>query len=81
MPLLLKMKTTGFIFTAFLIFIASCSPGPAKKENTKTEPGKNNIDSVQTKTIADVATILAKKKYLFYVITTFVRQSRDKVKL
>jgi peptidoglycan/xylan/chitin deacetylase (PgdA/CDA1 family) len=57
MYLLLKMKTNGFIFTAFLIFMASCSPGPAKKEAEK-----NTADSVQTKTITDVAAILAKKQ-------------------
>jgi peptidoglycan/xylan/chitin deacetylase (PgdA/CDA1 family) len=61
MLLLLKKKPIGFILTAVL-FIVSCSPGPATKENTKTEPGKNNTDSLQTKTIADAAAILAKKE-------------------
>src|SRR5450755_60971 len=62
MTLLLKMKTNGFIFIAFFILISSCSPGAAKNLNTKIEPGKNNIDSVQTKTIAGITAILAKKE-------------------
>jgi peptidoglycan/xylan/chitin deacetylase (PgdA/CDA1 family) len=62
MYLLLKMKTNGFIFAAFLIFIASCASGPAKKQESKNEASKNTPDSVQTKTIADLAVILAKKQ-------------------
>jgi peptidoglycan/xylan/chitin deacetylase (PgdA/CDA1 family) len=62
MYLLLKNKTSGFIFTAFLFFITSCSPGPAKKEKSGNEAEKNTIDSVQIKTIANVATILSKKE-------------------
>jgi peptidoglycan/xylan/chitin deacetylase (PgdA/CDA1 family) len=62
MPPLLKMKAIGFIFTAFLIFTASCSTGPAKKEESKNETVTKAIDSVDTKSIADVAAILAKKQ-------------------
>jgi peptidoglycan/xylan/chitin deacetylase (PgdA/CDA1 family) len=62
MYLLLKNKTNGFIFTAFLFFIGSCSSGTAKKNELKNEAATNTIDSIQTKTIADVATILSKKE-------------------
>ena len=58
---LLKIKSAVFIFTAVLIFIASCSIVPVQKENIKALPGKNT-DSAQTKTIADIAAILAKKE-------------------
>lgn len=56
------MKITGHNFITALIFIASCSQGPAKNEEAKKEAEKNNVDSVQTKTIAGIAAILAKKE-------------------
>jgi peptidoglycan/xylan/chitin deacetylase (PgdA/CDA1 family) len=62
MFILLRTKTNSFIFTAFLFFIASCSSGPAKKEESKNDTPKNSIDSVQTKPNADIGIILAKKE-------------------
>jgi peptidoglycan/xylan/chitin deacetylase (PgdA/CDA1 family) len=56
------MKTTGFIFSALVISIISCNPGLAKEQKIKTNTVKSNIEPIPTKTIADVATILAKKQ-------------------
>jgi len=60
--MLLRTKTNSFIFTAFLFFIASCSSGPVKKEESKNEAPGNSIDTVQTKPNADIGIILAKKE-------------------
>jgi peptidoglycan/xylan/chitin deacetylase (PgdA/CDA1 family) len=62
MFLLLKNKTNGFIATFYILFIVSCSQGPAKKETAKQEAEKNTVDSVATKPVADLATILSKKE-------------------
>ena len=56
------MKSHGFIFITVLFFIASCSSGPAKKENSKNESAKNTVDSLQTRPVADAATIFSKKE-------------------
>ena len=55
------MKSNSFIFITILFFIASCSSGPAKKENSKNESAQKT-DSLQRRPVADAAAILAKKE-------------------
>jgi len=62
MSSLFKNKTNGFVFTFLLMCIASCSTGPAKTEEAKNEAAKKTPDSIQTKTIGDIASILSKKE-------------------
>jgi len=56
------MKITGLGFISALVLITSCSIAPLKKDGSKTEPSKRSGDSAQTKVVADVATMLAKKE-------------------
>lgn len=55
------MKSNVFTSVIILFFIASCSSGPAKKENPKNGSAQNT-DSLQARPVADAATILAKKE-------------------
>jgi peptidoglycan/xylan/chitin deacetylase (PgdA/CDA1 family) len=61
MPLSLKNKTIGFIYFVCIISIVSCSPGIPIKQHLDKDRAKNT-DSSQSNTIADVASILAKKQ-------------------
>ncbi|MEO8763903.1 MAG: polysaccharide deacetylase family protein [Ginsengibacter sp.] len=56
----MKNSVPGFIIT--LIFLASCSSAPSKKESTQNEAEKSKTDSTPTTAIADVASIIAKKE-------------------
>ena len=57
------MKSNVFTSVIILFFIASCSSGPAKKENPKNGSAQNT-DSLQARPVADAATIFAKKEVL-----------------
>lgn len=56
------MKIPGLNLVIVLFFIASCSQGTTKKEMAKNESSKDKVDSDQTESVADAATIFSKKQ-------------------